>query len=105
MLLPNFINNDVFTSILSKLVVDDGSWDKHKKKHIEEYEDNVEDIVSLCVLNGWSLIIRIVIISPECVDLHNHEGKVIEITLVFIISSRLTIVLWINIARIVIDHY
>jgi hypothetical protein len=46
-LLPNFFNKDIFASALSEFVVDYCAWDENKEKHIEEYENDEEGIISL----------------------------------------------------------
>jgi hypothetical protein len=88
-LLSDLFNQDVFASALSEFVVNYRAWYEDKEKHIEENEDNEEGVVSFRVLDGWSLVVRVVVIAAQYIHLHDHLPEVVEIACVLIEANRM----------------
>ena len=103
-LLPNFFNKDILASALSKFVVDDCSWDEHEEKHVEEYEDDEEGVVSLRVLDGWGLVVGVVVVASKNIHLHYHLAEVVEIACVLVEPSGMVWKLRVLKSWGVIDH-
>lgn len=74
MLLLYFIKYNVFTSGLPKLGIYVGSWDRGKEKHVEEDEHYEENIVSLVVLDGQYLKVRIEIVGCQSIHMVYHSS-------------------------------
>jgi hypothetical protein len=58
-LLFDLIEYDIPASCLSKFIIDDGSRDGCEEEHVEEYKNDVKDIIGLVVLNGEDLEIGV----------------------------------------------
>lgn len=103
MLLADLIDQDVLASVLPEFVVDNRAWDQHEQEHVEEDEDDVEYVVGLRVLEGWGLIIRIVVISPQDVDLHDHLAEIVKVALVDIVPSWVVGEIGVDVRRVIAD--
>lgn len=104
MLLSDLFNQDVFASALSEFVVNYRARYENKEKHIEENEDDEEGVVSFRVLDGWGLVIRIVVIAAQYIHLHDHLPEVVEIACILIEATRMVWKFWVLERTLVINH-
>ena len=104
MLLSDLFNQDIFASALSEFVVNYRAWDENKEKHIEENENDEKGVVSFRVLDGWGLVIRIVVIAAQYIHLHDHLPEVVKIACVFIEPNRMVWISGVQERALVINH-
>ncbi len=86
MLLFDFVDDDVFAASLSEFVVEDGAWDGGEEKHVQEDEDDEVNHVGLVILDGQELIIRVIVVSGQCVGLEDHFAQIVVVGTVLVVG-------------------